>query len=99
MTDKIYGMLGLAVRAGKIVFGSEAGSDAVRNQKAYLVILAEDASDRTKKLMNNKCKSFNVPIFEYGTIIDLGTKLGKKKVSCVALVDKGFAEVIIRKLN
>lgn len=99
MTDKIYGMLGLAVRAGKVVFGSEAASDAVRNQKAHLVILAEDASDRTKKLMNNKCKSFNVPLFEYGTIMDLGSKLGKKRVSCVAVKDKGFAEEIIRKLN
>lgn len=99
MTDKIYNMLGLATRASMIIFGSEASSEAVRFNRAYLVIIAEDASDRTKKLMNNKCKSFNVPIYEYGTIEELGRRLGKKRVSCVSVKEKGFAEALLKRLN
>ena len=50
--EKIFGMLGLARRAGKLIYGSDAAVNAVRSGKAKAVILAADASDRTKKLIN-----------------------------------------------
>lgn len=94
MTDRVLGMLGLAVRAGKVIFGSEASAKAVRQGRAFLVILACDASERTKKLIYNKCKSFNVPVVEYKTLKELGRSLGKRSVSCLALKDKGFAKAV-----
>lgn len=99
MRDKAQGMIGLAARAGRLVYGGDAGQIAVRRGKAYLVILACDAGERTKKLMQNKCSSFGVPIVEYETKETLGIILGKNIVSAVSVTDKNFADAILKKMS
>jgi len=47
-TNNIYGLIGLARRAGKISFGTESSEDTIKKGKAKLVVIAEDSSDRTK---------------------------------------------------
>ena len=47
--NKALRLLGLATRAGKIAFGTESVIDTINKKKAKLVIVAEDAADRTKK--------------------------------------------------
>ena len=49
MNDKVISLLGLAERAGKIASGEFAAEKAVKTGKARLIIVAEDASDNTKK--------------------------------------------------
>jgi len=99
MNDKVMGMLGLARRAGKIIFGSDAAVSAVRSGGAKLVIMAEDASERTKKLMTNKCKSFSVPLYVFSNATELGNKIGKSDISVLAVSDKNFAKAIESLLN
>ena len=53
MSKKPDGMIGMSVAAGKVAFGSEEAVNSVRRGRARLVIVATDASDRTKKLMYN----------------------------------------------
>ena len=84
MSEKALRMLGLARRAGKLILGSDASADAVRGGKAYLAIMASDASDRTKKLIKNKCTSFHVPLFEFSDCATLGSRLGKSDISAPA---------------
>ena len=98
MTDKVLSMLGLARRAGKLIYGSENAVNSARQGKAYLVIMAGDASDRTKKLLRNKCKSFSVPLFEYSTKADLGSALGKSDISALSVSDRNFAKAIEDKI-
>ena len=38
--EKIYGMLGLAAKAGKITFGAEATKEAILKSKVKLIIVA-----------------------------------------------------------
>lgn len=90
------GMIGLSVAAGKVSFGSESSVDSVRKGKAKLVIVATDASDRTKKLMYNKCGSYSVDIIEYATVLELGRITGKNQVSALAVCDKGLASEILK---
>ena len=52
---KIFSLIGLATRARKTVSGEFATEKAVKSFKACLVIVAEDASDNTKKLFQDKC--------------------------------------------
>lgn len=94
MKSKTVGMLGLARRAGKLIYGSDAAEKAVRSGKAKLVIVAEDASERTKKLMENKCKSFGVSLFYFLTASELGENFGKSDISVLAISDKNFAGAI-----
>lgn len=98
--EKIFGMLGLARRAGKLIYGSDAAVNAVRSGKAKAVILAADASGRTKKLIRNKCASFETPLFEVEAgCEELGKKLGKSGISVLGISDINFAKAIINLIN
>ena len=44
-SEKIYSLLGLCMRAGKLKSGEFATLEAIRAHKAELVIVSEDASD------------------------------------------------------
>ncbi|MBO4897994.1 MAG: ribosomal L7Ae/L30e/S12e/Gadd45 family protein [Clostridia bacterium] len=92
-------MLGLARRAGKLIYGSENVVLSARQGKIKLAVMASDASERTKKLMQNKCKSFSVPLLEFSTKEELGSVLGKSDISALGVTDRNFAKAIQDKLT
>jgi len=98
MSDKFYSGLGLATRARKLVTGEETVLKAIRSGEAKLVILAEDASEGTRKKFNDKCTSYNVPIIEFGTRESLGASIGKEARVSIAIVDEGFVKMLRKSL-
>ena len=54
---RILSMLGLAAKSGNLVSGEFSTEKAVKERKARLVIVAEDASEATKKNFRNLCKT------------------------------------------
>ena len=94
MKDKKLNMLGIAMKAGRVTSGEEMTLESVKAGKAYLVIVATDASDNTKKLFHDKCTYYRVPVIEYGTKTELGWAIGKAERSSLAIEDKGLAEVL-----
>ena len=97
MTDKILSMIGLAAKAGRLRGGDFAVKDSVRNGKSFLVIIAADASENTKKVLSDKCRSYNVPFLFYGTKEELGLHSGRSLTAGLSVEDRGFAGAI-RKL-
>lgn len=93
---KLEGMIGLCVRAGRTAFGSEQCALLVRSGKVELVIVAEDASENTKKRIRDKCTSFGTPYISFGTVSSLARCTGKGKVSVIGIRDKGFAAAILK---
>ena len=61
--NKVLSLLGLAFRSGNLVSGEFATREAVRKKAATLVIVANDASDNTKKMFANQCKHYQVPFY------------------------------------
>ena len=53
--NKGLSLLGLAFRSGNLVSGEFAAREAVRKKTAALIIVANDASDNTKKMFENQC--------------------------------------------
>ena len=53
MNPKLKGMLGLAMRAGKLACGESKAAEAIRGGRAELVLLSADASDNTEKRFLN----------------------------------------------
>lgn len=94
MKDKRLNMLSIAMKAGKVVSGEDMTLESIKARRAYLVIIAADASDNTKKLFYDKCSYYKIPITEYGTKSELGWAIGKAERSSVAIEDKGLAEVL-----
>ncbi|BCU82057.1 YlxQ family RNA-binding protein [Polycladomyces abyssicola] len=95
--DKRLQLLGLAQRAGKVVTGEEAVLRAIRSGQAAAVILAEDASDNTRKRFTDKCSYYDVPLWHMGTRTELGRAIGKPERVVIALTDPGFARAMRQK--
>lgn len=97
MENKVYSMLSLCMKAGKLVSGEFATENALKDGKVYLMITPEDASDNTKKKFSDMCAFRNVPYEQFGTKKTLGAAIGKEERSSIGIVDKGFSDAI-RKL-
>lgn len=97
--DKVYGLIGLAKRAGKASCGESAVKDSIRFNKAYLTLIAHDASDNTKKSITNSCKYYGVRYHIAGTMDDMGHALGKSFSAAVSITDEGFAKSIDKYLS
>ena len=97
--NKVFSMIGLATRAGKTVAGEFSVEKAVKQKKAWLVIVSEEASDNTKKLFFNKCKYYKIPCFVYGSKQEIGEATGNDSRASIAITDRGFSETINRLLE
>ncbi len=94
-----FDMLGLGVRAGKVVSGEVQAENAIAGGTAMLCILAEDASPNTRKKFRNKCVFRKVPLIECGTVESLGKAVGKGERSVVCVTDEAFAAMIRSRLT
>ena len=90
--DKIYSFLGLATRAGKIVSGDDSTLLELKRGNVKLVIVAEDASDNTKKLFKDKSSYRNVPYVYFSSKLQLGLAIGKAPRAVIGIKDEGFAK-------
>ncbi len=95
---KVYSLFGIATKSGKLVSGEFSTEKAVKERKAALVVVADDASDNTKKMFTNMCTYYNVPIYYFGIKDDLGHAMGKEFRASLAVLDKGLADAIERQL-
>ena len=96
--NKILSMVGMAMKAGKVVSGEFSTEKAVKTGKAFLVIVSEAASDNTKKMFRNMCSYYEVPMYVYGTKADLGHSMGKEFRASLAVTEEGFAKSIEKRL-
>lgn len=99
MTNKIYSMIGLAQKAGKVSSGDDTCETIIKSNKSFLVIVASDASDRTKKKFNDMCIYRNIKIYEFGLKDVLGKSIGKLTRSILVIKDINFANTIEKLLN
>ena len=92
-------MIGMATKAGKTVSGEFMTEKAVKGGKALLVIVAEDASENTKKKFQNMCTYYKVPYYILGGKEQLGHSMGKEIRATLAVTDSGFKTAIEKQLN
>lgn len=97
-------MLGLAARAGKLVFGTEMICVSLRASGAKrpcLVIEAADTSSGTNKKLTDKCTYYGVEKIKIPCKMEeLSRALGRSALtSAVGVCDKSFAGAISGKLD
>ena len=56
--ERLCGMVGLAARARKLALGTELATQSVRSGRAYMVLVAKDASKNTQKRVFNCCEYY-----------------------------------------
>lgn len=97
--DRVLSMLGIAARAGGVASGEFSTEKAVKEKKAYLVIVACDASDNTKKMFRNMTDFYGVPMYVYSGKEMLGHSIGKGFRASLAVTKEGLARSIEDKLK
>lgn len=90
--DKVYGILGIACKAGKIVSGFDSLQDAIKRKQVKLVIVANDASEKTKKEMNFTCSKYEIPLVVFGNIEENSHAIGKRNRALIGICDEGLAK-------
>ncbi len=97
--DKVLSMIGIAARAGNIASGEFSTEKAVKGGKVYLVVVAKDASQNTKKHFSDMCSYRQIPLFEYADKKRLGNCIGKEYRASLAVTDENLAEAISKRLT
>lgn len=96
---KVLGLLGLCTKAGDICFGTDACIDLITKKKIKLLIVAEDASDRTKRNLEFICNNNDTKICFYGKIDELSKAIGRNNKAVIGIKNKNFANQIEKIIN
>lgn len=97
--DKVLSMLGLAAKAGAVASGEFSTEKSVKEGKAFLVIVAGDASDNTKKHFRDMTTFYEVPMYEYSNKEMLGHAIGKEFRASLSINNENFAMNIEGKIK
>ncbi len=92
-------LIGLSMKAGKIGSGEYAAEKAVKQGKAFLLILAQDASPNTEKKFRNMCAYYQVPLVRFLDREALGKAIGREYRACLAVLDENLAREIRKQLE
>ncbi|MDW5300695.1 MAG: ribosomal L7Ae/L30e/S12e/Gadd45 family protein [Sedimentibacter sp.] len=95
MNDKIYSIIGIARKGGKVAIGFDVTCSDIEKNKSALVLITTDASDKTKKNIQFVCEKYNCKYVEYGEKELLGKSLGKKMVGVASIRDINIASYIL----
>ena len=100
-TKRALGMLGLAMKAGKVVIGTEQVIAFLKKERLKLVLLSGTASEGTKKKIGFKCEFYKTRVYEVAVDADeLGRLLGKTySPAAVGITDENFSNVIAKHLD
>lgn len=97
--NKALSMIGIATKAGKVVTGEFSTEKTIKEGKASLVIVAEDASDNTKKKFSNMCDYYHTEIYYFSDKNSLGNACGKEFRASLAVIDEGLAKAVKKQID
>ena len=98
-STKICGLIGIATKAGKIVAGTDACIEEMQKGKVKLVLVAEDASERTKKTFEEEAKKYQIAIYTILSIEELSKAMGKVNKAVIGIKDISFSKKMISIIN
>lgn len=99
MNHKILSALSLCQRAGRLVSGEFSCENAIREGKAKLILMAENASKNTVKKFTNSSQYYQIELITNGTKEEIGAALGKGIRAVVVITDEGFYNKIKQLFN
>lgn len=94
MVNKVYGLLGICSKAGKLISGTDIILENLAKKKVSLVIVAKDASEKTIKNIKYYCEKENVELLIYGNIQENSKSIGKHNRAIIGILDKKLADAI-----
>jgi len=93
---KIFAMIGMAQRAGKVSAGTVAVKNSIIRKRACLLIMSIDISSATKESLQSNCEKLGIPWITVGDKYELGAAIGKAYRVAVTINDEGLAGAILK---
>ena len=93
--NKLCGLIGIATKAGKIIAGTDACIEQIKNKNIKLIMVGKDASERTRNKFKQITDEFNIPVFEILSIEEISHSIGKNNKAVIGIKDIGFTNKII----
>ena len=89
--DQLLGLLGLGLRARRVILGVDRVREAVRANRVACLVLASDASARAREKVVRLAAARGVPILPGPTAEAIGARLGKPGIMVAAVLDRALA--------
>ena len=96
INNKLLGLLGITAKAGKIVSGADICYEEMQKQNIKILIIAQDASEKTKKNFIFYGNKYNIPVVIESTIEELSRAIGKKNRAIIGIKDINLSKEIQR---
>jgi ribosomal protein L7Ae-like RNA K-turn-binding protein len=93
--NRLYGMLGLCARAGKLVSGESAAEKLIRAGACKVAFIDQGASKNAQKAIGNAVRTYQVPLIVLPEG-ELGRAIGKPGRMAAAIADESFARSILK---
>lgn len=97
--ERALGVIGMAQRAGKAESGEFKALKALQAGRVFAVIVAEDASENTRKRFRDKCAFYGAAFELFSTKERLGRAIGKETRAVIALSDEGLSKAVLKLLK
>ena len=92
--EKLSGFLGLARKAGKLVFGFDMTVEAIRKGTAEAVLLSNDCAERTARNIKRIAEENETEILILPLTMDEIGYAVAKRVGVLSVCDSGFSKKI-----
>lgn len=101
MDEKIFSLLGLARRAGKLSLGHDAVIQSVVKNRAKLCLASGETSERLRRELEHACsfKDKNIPFFTLPCGMEKLSKAVGTKIGVLSVDDEGFAAAIQKNIQ
>lgn len=82
------------LKRGRLFLGYEIVLEEMKKKKIKLVIIAEDASQKTKENVKFISEKLKIPLIIFGDIESNSKAIGKKERAVIGITDSGLASAI-----
>ena len=99
LDSNVHGYLGLGQRASLICSGQDVVKQAILKGAVKLLLIAEDAAERTCKEFVLLAEAKGLIYLQVGFKSDYGAALGKPDRSIIGVLDQGYAKSLQKKIK
>ncbi len=95
MNSKIIALLGFASKAGKLSYGMNETKISLKKNKAKLIVVASDVSQKSQKEIKFFCSNKDVSVITLNDIsIEAVSNAVGRKCGIISVNDDGFSNAI-----
>jgi ribosomal protein L7Ae-like RNA K-turn-binding protein len=91
----VTGLLGFGARARSVVIGVAGVRARLRSGSVHCVVIAADASARTRDKVERLARARGVPVVRGPVAVELGAGLGRPPVQAVGVEDGALARGVV----